>query len=277
MRGVALATLAVLAVACEDGGGGKLPVMTDSESHWLMACTDAGDCAGLACLCGVCTRACDDAAACASVGPGAVCAADDACGAAVCTATCQRDADCGAAHLVCDEGACLAAVSVGPDLGQLDLGAPPPDAALPGPDAVPTDAADAAVAVDGGPTVDAAPSVDAAPTDAGVEADAGACPPGPDTCVQDVECADGDVCVTPAAHGVRNSMCVRAACSADADCVEHPEGRCTPFLAPCRELGFFCTYAVDPCRVDEDCPQRGAPKVCEPIEGSGGTQCVDAP
>ncbi len=217
MRWGALAALAVLAVACEDSGGGQLPVKTDSESHWLMACTEAADCAGLACVCGVCTRACGDA-------------------------------------------------------GRLDLGAPPVDGALPAPDAAPTDGGDAAPAVDGGPPSDAAPV-----SDAGHAPDAGGCEPGPDTCVQDPECADGDVCVTPAGHGVRNSMCVRAACTVDADCVDHPEGRCTPFLAPCRELGFFCTYAVDPCRTDADCPDRGAPKVCEPIEGGAGTQCVDAP
>ncbi len=272
MRWGALAALAVLAVACEDSGGGQLPVKTDSESHWLMACTEAADCAGLACVCGVCTRACGDAAACASVGPGAVCATDDACGEAVCTAACQRDADCGAAHLVCADGACLAAGSVGPDAGRLDLGAPPGDGALPAPDAAPTHGGDAAPAVDGRPPSDAAPV-----SDAGHAPDGGGCEPGPDTCVQDPECADGDVCVTPAGHGVRNSMCVRAACTVDADCVDHPEGRCTPFLAPCRELGFFCTYAVDPCRTDADCPDRGAPKVCEPIEGGAGTQCVDAP
>lgn len=51
---------------------------TGSNSNWLVACDSDGDCAGAttACVCGACTRRCDDDRACEAL-PGARCAGAD--------------------------------------------------------------------------------------------------------------------------------------------------------------------------------------------------------
>jgi hypothetical protein len=68
---VALCGVAALAVpscggATEDGG-------TDSNTHWLRKCSADSDCGTLSCLCGVCTRPCNETASCADLGETAVC------------------------------------------------------------------------------------------------------------------------------------------------------------------------------------------------------------
>lgn len=91
---IGLSLLAVLLVtlpACSSGPS------TDSETHWMKACSDDEDCDdGLDCLCGVCTTGCDDD--CSGVGPDAVCTdisedCDDA-DAPICLATCDSADDC---------------------------------------------------------------------------------------------------------------------------------------------------------------------------------------
>ncbi|MEZ4475752.1 MAG: hypothetical protein R3F60_34130, partial [bacterium] len=96
----------------------------------------------------------------------------------------------------------------------------------------------------------------------------------PDACAKDADCGEGRTCVRAGEYGHVRAACVPATCRADADCVEHPEGRCQPFFTPCFVRGFSCTYAIDTCRVDADCPQRGSPRVCLPLPGGVGTECV---
>jgi hypothetical protein len=68
--------LAVLA-AC----GSRIdPHGTDSSSHWLSSCDEDTECPSeQSCLCGVCTRKCDDARDCRSLDQDAVCIAVDDC------------------------------------------------------------------------------------------------------------------------------------------------------------------------------------------------------
>ncbi len=47
--------------------------VTDSHTNWLMQCDADEVCGDLSCLCGVCTRSCDDDAACAGLGVDAAC------------------------------------------------------------------------------------------------------------------------------------------------------------------------------------------------------------
>jgi hypothetical protein len=91
------AALAGVAASCggvsEDRGG------TDGATHWLAACADDADCGELSCHCGLCTRLCDDAAACSAFGDAAACAviAGDGCTAEApraCTAPCTGDDEC---------------------------------------------------------------------------------------------------------------------------------------------------------------------------------------
>src|SRR5688572_26610596 len=51
----------------ESTGGG------DSETHFLGSCDGSGCAEGLECICGVCTRACDDNAGCSDLASDAEC------------------------------------------------------------------------------------------------------------------------------------------------------------------------------------------------------------
>ncbi len=78
-------------------GCGTATTSSSGETHFLMGCV--GGCEeGFECLCGVCTLACDDDAACSGVAPRASCveAAADVCGgeASVCDQQCESDTDC---------------------------------------------------------------------------------------------------------------------------------------------------------------------------------------
>jgi hypothetical protein len=95
-----------------------------SQTHFLQACED--ECpSGLACLCGVCTLACDDDAMCAASAESATCTASnedgDACAdaARVCDVECTRDGDCSAlgADFACARGRCRAPDGPRPDAG----------------------------------------------------------------------------------------------------------------------------------------------------------------
>jgi len=78
----AAALLFVLAAACGDD---KASPKTGSNSNWLVTCGDASDCASTgACLCGACSRECNDDLDCSSL-EGARCSAiDDAARGAQC-------------------------------------------------------------------------------------------------------------------------------------------------------------------------------------------------
>lgn len=61
---------ALTALACnpEEASGPR----SDSHTNWLRTCVSDSECGELSCVCGMCTRSCDDDAACAAA-PGAAC------------------------------------------------------------------------------------------------------------------------------------------------------------------------------------------------------------
>ncbi len=95
------------------GCGESAAIGGDSETHFLMRC--AQSCAGdLECVCGVCTKLCDEGTACASLSKGASCGASAEAGCTeqrrICEVTCDRDSDCsalGEKHR-CEGGVCRA-------------------------------------------------------------------------------------------------------------------------------------------------------------------------
>lgn len=100
------------ALACSKSA---MPDTHGGETHFLSHCeSECGD--GLACVCGVCTSACDGAAACQAFADGAVCVASDSLGSCnggggseqVCDYACAADGDCGAlgSGYRCQTGAC---------------------------------------------------------------------------------------------------------------------------------------------------------------------------
>lgn len=94
-----------------------------------------------------------------------------------------------------------------------------------------------------------------------------------EACARDEDCGAGKTCIRPGEYGHAISACVDATCATDDDCVARDEGQCTPFFTACFVRGFHCTYLGDACRVDADCPERGAPKVCLPLDNGRGTEC----
>lgn len=74
LRGCASLVLGTALAGC-----GQTDSSTDTRSNWLSPCADDDACqGGLSCLCGVCTRSCDDDLACSGLG-GSQCAASDLC------------------------------------------------------------------------------------------------------------------------------------------------------------------------------------------------------
>jgi hypothetical protein len=62
--------------------GGKARVDgTDSHTHWLKECEADSECGGLSCICGVCTKACDEGADCVPFGAKASCEVPAGCDA----------------------------------------------------------------------------------------------------------------------------------------------------------------------------------------------------
>ncbi len=53
----------LLWAGCEPAPGPR----TDSQTNWLRGCGSSSECDGLECLCGICTRACEDAQGCGSL------------------------------------------------------------------------------------------------------------------------------------------------------------------------------------------------------------------
>lgn len=179
--------------------------------------------------------------------------------------TCQGDADCAAGQ------ACAPAALGGPcaclDRPARQLGACGPGECCEDAECVPADARPV-VCLDR--TLDAQQALcPDHPVDAGNRCAA-------DACLADADCPLGQACVRPGQYGFAVAVCVPRHCRLDADCAERAGGQCTAFMTACAVAGYWCTYADDPCRQDSDCPQRAAPKVCQP-EAGGPTQCVDAP
>jgi hypothetical protein len=106
-----------LAAGCGASHVGQ-PAVRDSETHFLSLCASSCE-EGLTCVCGVCTRACEEASDCSELSDEASCVAPTAsdkraCGrvlpATVCEAECSAQSDCAAVgpdHR-CDEGVCRA-------------------------------------------------------------------------------------------------------------------------------------------------------------------------
>jgi hypothetical protein len=91
----------------------------DSNTHWLKQCEQDGECGGLSCLCGVCSKDCGASGECRAFGASAVCVPGEGarCGDAptaaprLCDAMCDRDADCRDGALSCVDGRCRPALA----------------------------------------------------------------------------------------------------------------------------------------------------------------------
>lgn len=143
---------AVIASATACGGHVYDPDV-DGQSHWWSLCKEDEECgAGLSCVCGSCSQACDERSAC---GDARVCVAPPAwCESrvsAACAATCERATDC-PVNSRCDDAVCV------------PLPAPASDTSTSNPNA-----SDAASASDAGTLTsnDAARSSDAAVSSCG--------------------------------------------------------------------------------------------------------------
>jgi len=110
----ALCALCALAPGCSETTSAAPEPVAESASPFLGPCGD-GCVEGLECLCGVCTRYCQDDASCAALSELAVCgwAAGNGCGSdgpppTVCRVNCDDDADCevGQPALSCQGGSC---------------------------------------------------------------------------------------------------------------------------------------------------------------------------
>ena len=100
------------------GGLGCNSPTVGGETHWLRVCQVDAECGDAArCLCGICTKPCDDASACDAAGELNACAPADSagtrafCAAAetgLCLPSCSTDEDCVVHGLefVCQEGHC---------------------------------------------------------------------------------------------------------------------------------------------------------------------------
>lgn len=165
----ALPLLLLALIACDDAKKRTIDPDAITETGFLQFCAADAECGdALSCVCGVCTRTCDDDANC---GDGACVPADDALSCApapFCAAACADDAECGDARLACVQGACVAGPA--PDGGppRPDAGPPPLDAS---PDAA-TDATPDADVPDATPDADVpdADVPDVAPGDAAADA-----------------------------------------------------------------------------------------------------------
>jgi hypothetical protein len=85
-----LCALAVT-LSCRDASKDDAAAATDTKTNWLEACDRDAQCdSEFACLCGVCTLACDATPDCDSIGEQAVCEPSETCDDA--PAICQRAA-----------------------------------------------------------------------------------------------------------------------------------------------------------------------------------------
>ncbi len=118
-KAVALLCGALLLFSCTQSHDTRV----DGQTHFLTQCDEDGDCGGLDCICGVCTKTCASAAGCEELGEGVSCLEPAELGArecgtgkgepvdqSVCDATCTEDSGCnslGDAH-ACYTGYCRA-------------------------------------------------------------------------------------------------------------------------------------------------------------------------
>jgi hypothetical protein len=106
--GALLLAASALIVGCDEKS--QSVERFESETHFLKSCVESSSCGdGLECLCGVCTQACDGAAACDGLAAGASCVATSgACTAAelVCDVECDSDAECAGVSGTCQRGRC---------------------------------------------------------------------------------------------------------------------------------------------------------------------------
>jgi glucuronoarabinoxylan endo-1,4-beta-xylanase len=89
-----------MAISCGPEGGPR----TDSQTNWYRVCISAADCGELTCLCGVCTRSCDDDTGCE--GLGAASCIEEMGAIAVCGG--RRPPSVGLCLPACDAGRCSA-------------------------------------------------------------------------------------------------------------------------------------------------------------------------
>ncbi len=98
----AVALASACGIAVDDSG---------SNSNWLFSCVDDAECdSGLTCMCGQCTTACTESAACTDLG-GRCVLPESTCGvpmSGMCVAECGSNAQCEAIHpdLRCVSGTC---------------------------------------------------------------------------------------------------------------------------------------------------------------------------
>src|SRR5688572_2255101 len=112
--GTLLGAALAFPLGCETEAGEP---STGSESHFLRSCNDDSECEELSCLCGVCSIACDGAAACAELAAAAECVpsatrpSESACRTppeSMCDLRCDSNADCESLEIesVCTHGFC---------------------------------------------------------------------------------------------------------------------------------------------------------------------------
>jgi hypothetical protein len=151
---VAAAFLLGLGVASCDSE--RKAIVSDKNTNWLGVCDDSRDChAGLQCLSGLCTLACDvktdcyglAGAVCAPLSPGGACSASSDAPRGICTVPCSAQVACPRSGTSCAGGACVPslctdridAATGGPqepgsptgDAGLREAGTSKPDASIP--------------------------------------------------------------------------------------------------------------------------------------------------
>jgi hypothetical protein len=87
-RAFALVLAAVSLGSCSSS---HMQAGTDGVTHWLRDCDTSAECGEMQCLCGVCTRSCEEDDACSDLGARAECASTDIDGCSLDTKVCQRD------------------------------------------------------------------------------------------------------------------------------------------------------------------------------------------
>src|SRR3954462_7321321 len=108
------------------------------ETHFLTACSSESCGAGLQCLCGACSRPCEDDQACGGLGKNVTCVEHDATRCTIvtksCDVECTSDLDCGklGGQFACQSGLCRAALSDPPPRNACQEGCGNSECAAPG-------------------------------------------------------------------------------------------------------------------------------------------------
>lgn len=237
---------------------------TDTKTNWLSRCDTDSDCGdGLDCLCGVCTRSCEEAVDCSGL-PGASCAPANECSNAnlVCVAPSEDDA----ATPTDDESS--SETELAPDAASTV--APPVDAG-PTPTSAPSDAAAPEASDASAPGTPEA----GAPDDAATPADGGSCEdPSRDYKSRDTEtCTLIDfVCEEGSQHFFDDCGCGCEPAAGDAGACEQP-GKDYVSTDPeeCTRIDFLCTEGSVPFFDDCGCgcePEAVTEPECPTPEGN---------